>query len=55
MIYKYTYRTPKQFSNMIMNSDGEYLTGLWFEDSKNSSKYKINCEKKGTSNISGYK
>ena len=31
MIYKYTYQTPKQFSNMIMNSDGEYLTEVWFE------------------------
>ena len=34
MIYKCTYKTPKEFSNMIMNSDGEYLTGLWFEDSR---------------------
>lgn len=46
MIYKCTYETPKEFSNMIMNSDGEYLTGLWFEDSRDSSKHKINCEEK---------
>lgn len=46
MIYKYTYQTPEQFSNMIMNSDGEYLTGLWFEGSRDSSKHKINCEEK---------
>lgn len=46
MIYKCTYKTPKEFSNMIMNSDGEYLTGLWFEDSRDSSKHKINCEEK---------
>lgn len=29
---------------MIMNSDGEYLTGLWFEGSKDSSKHETNCE-----------
>ena len=46
MTYKYIYKTPKQFSNMIMNSDGEYLTGLWFEDSKDSSKHRMDCEEK---------
>ncbi len=46
MIYKYTYKTPKQFSNMIMNSDGEFLTGLWFEDSRDTSKHELNCEEK---------
>lgn len=46
MTYKYIYKTPKEFSNMIMNSDGEYLTGLWFEDSKDSSKHRIDCEEK---------
>lgn len=29
-----------------MNSDGENLTGLWFEDSKDSSKHTIDCEEK---------
>ena len=24
MTYKYMYQTPENFSNMIMNSDGEY-------------------------------
>ena len=24
MIYKYKYQTPNGFSNMIMNSDGEF-------------------------------
>lgn len=46
MIYKYNYKTPSEFSNIIMNSDGEYLTGLWFDDSKDSSKHTINCEEK---------
>ena len=46
MTYKYTYHTPKQFSNIIMNSDGEYLTGLWFENSRDTSKHELNCEEK---------
>lgn len=46
MTYTYTYKTPKQFSDMIMNSDGEYLTGLWFEGSKDSSKHEANGEVK---------
>lgn len=28
------YKTPKKYTNIIMSSDGEYLTGLWFEKSK---------------------
>ncbi|MBQ8348514.1 MAG: methylated-DNA--[Ruminococcus sp.] len=46
MIYKYRYRTPNDFSDMIMNSDGESLTGLWFEGSRDSSKHTMNCEEK---------
>ena len=46
MIYKWTYKTPDQFDDMIMNSDGEYLTGLWFNDSKDSSKHTLNAIKK---------
>lgn len=46
MIYKYIYKTPQEFSNIIMNSDGEYLTGLWFEGSRDSSKHEMNCEEK---------
>ena len=46
MTYKYMYQTPENFSNMIMNSDGEYLTGLWFEGSRDSSKHIIDCEEK---------
>ena len=46
MIYTYTYKTPPQFSDMIMNSDGEYLTGLWFAGSKDSSKHEQNGEAK---------
>lgn len=46
MTYKYVYKTPDCFSNMIMNSDGKYLTGLWFEDSKDSDKHILCCEEK---------
>lgn len=46
MTYKYRYQTPENFSNIIMNSDGKYLTGLWFEDSRDSSKHIIDCEEK---------
>ena len=46
MTYKHVYQTPENFSNMIMNSDGEYLTGLWFEDSRDSSKHLGDCEEK---------
>ena len=46
MIYKWKYKTPKEFSDILMNSDGEYLTGLWFEDSKDTQKHVINGEEK---------
>lgn len=46
MTYKCTYTTPEGFSNMIMNSDGKNLTGLWFENSKDSSFHKTKCEEK---------
>lgn len=45
-MYKYKYQTPLEFSNMIMNSDGESLTGLCFEGSRDSSKHIIDCEEK---------
>lgn len=46
MIYKYIYKTPKEFSNIIMNGDGENLTGLWFEGSRDTSKHVVECEEK---------
>lgn len=45
-MYKWKYETPEGFSNMLMNSDGEYLTGLWFEGSRDVSKHIIDCEEK---------
>lgn len=46
MTYKWMYQTPKGFSNIIMNSDEESLTGLWFEGSRDIKKHEINCEEK---------
>lgn len=44
MIYNWKYKTPKEYSNIIMNSDGESLIGLFFEDPKDSSKHEVNCK-----------
>lgn len=38
MIYKSIYKTPKEYSDMIMYSDGEYLIGLRFEEAKDVNK-----------------
>lgn len=46
MVYKWVYKTPDNFDDMVMNSDGEYLTGLWFINSKDTLKHIIPCEKK---------
>mgnify|MGYP004552081673 FL=1 len=39
MEYKWKYQTPDDFSDMIMTSDGQYLTGLWFEGSRDTLKH----------------
>lgn len=39
MRYLKKYKTPDNFSDMFMESDGEYLTGLWFVGSKDSLKH----------------
>lgn len=46
MTYKSIYKTPKGFTDIYMNSDGEYLTGLWFDGSRDSSKHTTDCEEK---------
>ena len=46
MTFKYKYKTPAGFGNMWMNSDGEVLTGLWFEGSRDQSKHKLDCEER---------
>ena len=46
MVYKWVYKTPDGFDDMLMNSDGEYLTGLWFIGSRDASKHIVDCEEK---------
>lgn len=46
MVYKWIYKTQNNFDDMLMNSDGEYLTGLCFINSKDASKHIIDCEEK---------
>ena len=43
--YKATYRTPRGFSDMLMMSDGDVLTGLHFADSRKVSKICRDCGK----------
>ena len=38
MQYKTTYKTPRGFSDMVMMSDGEVLTGLHFVDSRKATR-----------------
>ena len=44
MVCKGKYNTPQGFDDMWMNSDGEVLTGLWFEGSRGQSKHRLDCE-----------
>ena len=37
-LYKYIYKTPDNFSNLVLISDGNYLVGLFFESSKDKTK-----------------
>lgn len=46
MVYKWVYKIPDGFDDMLMNSDGEYLTGLWFIGSRDASKHIVECEEK---------
>lgn len=47
-LYFNRYTSPLGLSNLLMFSDGEFLTGLIFEDSNDTSKFKTEnaCEKK---------
>lgn len=46
MNYKYLYKTPEGFSDMIMNSDGENLTALCFKNARDILKLKSDAEEK---------
>lgn len=40
------YKTPNGYSNMFKSSDGTFLTGLWFEESKDALKHCSDFEEK---------
>jgi len=44
MAYKWFYQTPEGFDDLWLKSDGVYLTGIWFTESRNVSKGVENCE-----------
>ena len=46
MTYTQLYKTPIKFSDIILTSDGEYLTGLWFVSSRDSNKHTANSIEK---------
>ena len=46
MIYKSCYKTKENFSDIILTSDGKYLTGLFFAGYKNDNKFIVQVEKK---------
>ena len=39
MLYKHIYRPPEGFSELLLHSDGEHLTGLWFTGEDSREKY----------------
>lgn len=46
MTYKWKYKTPLGFDDIMLNSDGKYLTGLWFINANDSKKHDENCLEK---------
>ena len=44
MTFNCGYKTPKGFSDLWMSSDGEVLTGLWFEGSRDQPRRKLDCK-----------
>ena len=46
MVYKATYRTTRGFSDMLMMSDGNVLTGLHFVDSRKVAGNCRDCEER---------
>lgn len=41
-MFGYFYQTPAEFDDIMLRSDGEVLTGLWFVGSKDAGKHQIN-------------
>ncbi len=49
MTYRWIYISPKEFSKIILESDGEYLTKLVFDNSKDINKLSKDAKKKNIS------
>lgn len=45
-MYKWEYKTPEGYDDLIMNSDGTYLTCLCFKNSSDIKKLKDNSKTK---------
>lgn len=45
-MYVYRYKTPREYDDLVMTSDGEYLTALLFEGSKDINRYTVGCEER---------
>lgn len=45
-IYGWRYQTPEGFDDLLMNSDGKALTGLWFEGSRDSLRHELASEER---------
>ena len=48
MIFKAIYRTPRGFSDLLMMSDGDVLTGLHFLDSRKAAESCHDCANRDT-------
>ncbi len=46
IMFKWSYQTPAGFNNITMSSDGEFLTGLWFDGSSDARKHVSNYQEK---------
>ena len=46
--YIWKYKTPEGFDDLVMCGDGEALTGLWFEGSRDDRREAGGCEKRET-------
>ena len=46
MTYKWIYETPDPFDDILLNSDGKSLTGLWFAGSRDACKHQTDCPAK---------
>ena len=48
MNYICKYKTPDGFDDLVMRGDGEALTGLWFEGSRDDRREAGGCERRET-------